>query len=249
MKHHRPAVPPVRPVRCILNVGVALTVLALAALAQTPKSLLPVFGTQGREIQPKAKDGYDIRGWLPRDWIDNSSWAPVSALYSQLNDAPMEGLGAVRIEVTKLDGFHLQLTTKQGARDFKSGKTYVLSGWVRSPQNTGVFACFLQNAEPRDVYAGKDLEVSSDWKQFSFEWKPDIDSSAVMFHVHQVGIVDLAGIVLEEKQQALTAQWQVDSRWAVRLDDSVTWWCRAQVDTFLMTAKKGRCLHRCQFGA
>ena len=175
-------------------------VLVLPALAVATKSLLPEFGTTGREIQAKAKEGYDIRGWLPRDWVDNSSWAPVSATYSQLTDAPAEGIGAVRIDVTKVDGFHVQLTTKKGSLDFKQGTTYVVSGWMRSPQQTGFFVGFRANEEPRDFHAGKDLSPGTDWEKFSFEWTPENNAAAwLMFTVQKVGVVDLAGIVLAEK--------------------------------------------------
>ena len=196
-----PTFPTLRSIRNLLGVATVFGVLVLPALAVTTKSLLPEFGTKGREIQPKAKQGYDIRGWLPKDWVDNSSWAPVSATYSQLTDAPAEGVGAVRIEVTKLDGFHLQLTTKSGAMDYKAGTTYVVTGWMRSPQQTGFFVGFRADAEPRDFHAGKDFAPGTDWEKFSFEWTPENNSSAwLMFTVHNVGVVDLAGIALTEKQ-------------------------------------------------
>jgi len=195
-----PAVPSLRSIQSILSVGLVLGGPALSALAEPPKSLLPVFGTSGREFQPKAKAGYDIRGWLPKDWVDNSSWAPVSATYSQLKDAPAEGVGAVRIEVMRMDAYHVQLTTKEGARPYKQGTTYVVTGWVRSPKLTGVFVGFRQDEEPRDYYAGQDLDVDTEWKRFSLEWTPEKDCDAwLMFSIHQVGVVDLAGIALEEK--------------------------------------------------
>ena len=53
-----------------------------------PKSLLPEFGIKTRELQSKAMKGHDIRGWLPEDWVDSLSWAPISATYTQLTDAP-----------------------------------------------------------------------------------------------------------------------------------------------------------------
>jgi hypothetical protein len=185
----------------MLTTGILLGAWTLAALAEAPKSLLPVFGTAGREIQPKAMQGYDIRGWLPKDWVDNSSWAPVSAVYSQLNDPPEAGVGAVRIEVTKRHAYHLQMTTKEGAREYKQGTTYVVTGWVRSPQLTGVFAGFRQDEDPKNFYAGQDLYVGADWKKFSVEWTPEKDSLAwLMFTVHEVGIVDLAGIAMLVKE-------------------------------------------------
>ena len=49
-------------------------------------------------MQGKGMQGYDIRGWLPKDWIDNSSWAPVSAVYTQIDDAPAADIGAVRVD-------------------------------------------------------------------------------------------------------------------------------------------------------
>jgi hypothetical protein len=169
-------------------------------MAEPPKSLLPEFGTVGREIQPKAKSGYDIRGWLPKDWVDNSSWAPVSVMYSQLKDPPAAGVGAVRMEIMKVDAFNVQLTTKEGARPYKQGTTYVLTGWVRSTSLTPVWVGFRQDEEPRGFFTGNDIDVDTEWKRFSFEWTPERDANAwVIFNMQKVGVVDLAGIVLEEK--------------------------------------------------
>ena len=174
--------------------------LALAALAEAPKSLLPEFGTVGRQIEPKAKAGYDIRGWLPKDWVDNSSWAPVSVMYSQLKDVPAEGVGAVRMEVMKIDGYNVQLTTKNGARPYKQGGKYVLTGWVRSTSLTPIWVGFRQDEEPKEFFIGEDLEVDTEWKRFSLEWTPERDCNAwLFFNLQKVGTVDLAGVVLEEK--------------------------------------------------
>jgi hypothetical protein len=183
-----------------LRASMVLGALTLSALAESPKSLLPVFGTEGRQIEPKAKSGYDIRGWLPKDWSDNSSWAPVSVMYSQLKDVPEEGVGAVRMEVMKVDAFQVQLTTKGGARNYKQGSTYVVTGWVRSPTLTGLWVGFRQDEEPRAFFLGRDLEVDTEWKRFTVEWVPERDCAAwLLFNVPKAGTVDLAGIVLEEK--------------------------------------------------
>lgn len=197
-----PALVSLRLIRNILCAGALLGGSAIAALAvEPPKSLLPVFGTKGWTIQGKGMQGHDIRGWLPKDWIDNSSWAPVSAVYTQLNDAPAEGMGAVQVEVTKLHSHHLQMTTKGGARPYKQGTTYVLSGWIRGPQDADVFAGFREDDVPRKYYAGQNLVATGEWKRFSVEWTPEMDTTAwVMFSFHKVGTVDLAGIALEEKQ-------------------------------------------------
>ncbi|EDY15883.1 hypothetical protein CfE428DRAFT_6575 [Chthoniobacter flavus Ellin428] len=179
--------------------GLMLGGLALSAEEPT-KSLLPEFGTKGRQIDPKAKAGYDIRGWLPIDWVDNSSWAPVSVMYSELKDAPAPGVGAVRMEVMKVDKYQVQLTTKGGARNYKQGSTYVVTGWVRSPTLTGVWIGFRQDEEPREFFLGRDLEVDTEWKRFSVEWTPDRDCAAwLLFNVPKAGTVDLAGLAMEEK--------------------------------------------------
>jgi hypothetical protein len=185
----------------MLCVAVLWGDFACAASAdEAPKSLLPVFGTKGWTIQGKGMQGYDIRGWLPKDWIDNSSWAPVSVVYTQLDDAPAPEVGAVRIEVTKLHSHHAQITTKESARPYKKDATYVLSGWIRGPQDADVYAGFRESDEPRKYYAGQLLPATAEWKRFSVEWTPEADTNAwVIFSFHKVGTVDLAGIALEEK--------------------------------------------------
>jgi hypothetical protein len=186
----------------ILCAGVLFGGLAIVAFAaEPPKSLLPVFGTKGWTLQGKGMPGYDIRGWLPKDWIDNSSWAPVSVVYTQLDDAPAADIGAVRVEVTKRHSHHAQMTTKDSARPYKKDTTYVLSGWIRGPEDADVYAGFRENDEPHHYYAGQNLSATAEWKRFTVEWTPEMDTTAwVMFSFHKVGTVDLAGITLEEKK-------------------------------------------------
>lgn len=191
-----------RLIRNLLRAGVPLLGLVITAFAaEPPTSLLPVFGTKGWTMQGKGMQGYEIRGWLPKDWIDNSSWAPVSAVYTQLNDAPAADIGAVRIEVTKRHSHHVQMTTKDSARPYKQGTTYVLSGWIRGPLDADVYAGFREDDEPHKYYAGQNLSATPEWKRFSFEWTPEMDTTAwVMFSFHKIGAVDLAGIALEVKK-------------------------------------------------
>jgi hypothetical protein len=202
MPHLLPSFPARRSLRHLLAAAILLAGPALTTFAaDAPKSLLPIFGTKGWTMQGKGMQGYDIRGWLPKDWIDNSSWAPVSGVYTQLNDAPAPEIGAVRIEVTKLHSHHLQMTTKSGAQPYKKGTTYVLSGWIRGPQDADVYAGFREDAEPHKYYAGQNLSATAEWQRFSTEWTPEMDTTAwVMFSFHKIGSVDLAGISLEEKK-------------------------------------------------
>jgi hypothetical protein len=187
--------------RNVLCVAVVLGVVVNGIAAEPPKSLLPIFGTKGREMLGRGQPGHDIRGWLPDNWIDNSSWAPVSAVYAQLNDAPAENMGAVRVEVTKRHSHHLQMTTYPMVRPYKQGTTYVLSGWIRGPQDADVFAGFREDDEPRGYYAGQNLFPTDEWKTFSVEWTPEMDVKAcVMISFLKVGSVDLAGITLAEKK-------------------------------------------------
>lgn len=196
-----PAILSPRSIPSILTAGLVLGGLVFSALAEPPKSLLPIFGTKGWTMQGKGMQGYDIRGWLPKDWIDNSSWAPVSAVYTQLDDAPEKEIGAVRVEVTKLHSHHLQMTTKSGAQPYKKDTTYVLAGWIRGPQDADVYAGFRENDEPHHYYAGQNLAATAEWQRFTVEWTPEADVTAwVMFSFHKVGAVDLAGITLEEKK-------------------------------------------------
>jgi hypothetical protein len=83
----------------ITAVTLALAFTAFAA----EESLLPAFGIDGAEFTVKAKDNHQTKGWLPKDWVDNTEWAAVSATYAKLPDGPKEGVTAVRIKVEKVD--------------------------------------------------------------------------------------------------------------------------------------------------
>jgi hypothetical protein len=191
---------PLGSIKSMLATGILLGGLALSALAELPASLLPAFGNAGGEFKKKAQPGHDIHGWLPKHWVDNSSWAPVSATYTKLTDSPDKDAGAVRIEITKVDGWQLQMTTWEGNHDYKQGTKYVVTGWVRSPLLSSIAVGFREDAEPRNYYDQKDLVTGGEWKRFEYVWTPEKDCMAwLMFFTKKPGIVDLAGIVVEEK--------------------------------------------------
>ena len=102
----------------------------------------------------------------------------MSAIYTQLDDAPAADIGAVRVEVTKRHSHHLQMTTKDSAQPYKKDKTYVLSGWIRGTKDADVYAGFPESDEPRRYYAGQNLSATAEWKRFSIEWTPEMDTSA-----------------------------------------------------------------------
>jgi hypothetical protein len=182
---------------------VALVLSFLVAVSQlgaeTPKSLLPAFGTDGAEFTTKAQSDHVLRGWLPADWKDNTEWASVSATYTKLTDPPAPSVGAVRIKVEKVDEGQLQLTTYQGIQDFKQGKTYKVAGWMRSPDRVTVKVGARQTGDPYEMYHEQDISTQAEWKPFAFEFKPAEDIKAfIMFVVTETGTIDIAGITLTE---------------------------------------------------
>jgi hypothetical protein len=191
---------PLRSIKSILAAGLLLGGLALSGLAEPRESLLPPFGNAGAEFKGKAQPGHDIHGWLPKNWVDNSSWAPVSATYTKLTDSPDKDAGAVRIEIQKVERWQLQMTTFEGNHDYKQGAKYVVTGWVRSPLLSTITIGFREDDEPRAFYDQKDLVTTGEWKRFEYVWTPEKDGIAwLMFFAKQPGTVDLAGIVVEEK--------------------------------------------------
>jgi hypothetical protein len=134
--------------------AILLVALTVSAQTQEPKakSLLPVFGSEGKEFNTKGQNGNLVKGWLPNNWTDNSEWASVSATYTKLADPPEKEGAAVRIKVEKIEDGQLQLTTYQGTQNFKKGAKYVVSGWVRSPDQIAITAGIRQNGEQTAFY-------------------------------------------------------------------------------------------------
>lgn len=187
--------------KSLLGAVVLLCGVSAAVLADVPKSLLPVFGNEGKEFTVKAKDGNTVKGWLPTDWTDNSEWAPVTATYTKLTDSPDKAAGAVRIKVEKVEeGGLLQLTTYQGNQKYKKGTKYVVSGWVRSADHTAIKVGARQMADPYEFYHEDDLSTGPEWKRFEFTFTPEKDIEALlMFVIRDAGSVDLAGVAVAEK--------------------------------------------------
>jgi hypothetical protein len=185
--------------RSFLTFAALLGALA-PANAQAPKSLLPAFGTEGAEFTTKAQNDHVVKGWLPKDWSDNTEWASVSATYTKLTDSPDKAAGAVRIKIEKVDDGQLQLTTYQGIQKYTKGTKYLVSGWVRSPDKISVQLGTRQKSDPYEFYHEQELTTTPEWKRFEFDFTPTMDIEAfLMFVIRETGTVDLAGITLEEK--------------------------------------------------
>ena len=183
----------------IAVIGMAV-VTSVGFAADDVKSLVPVFSAEGSDIDVKAKDGNKIKGWLPKDWVDNSEWAAVSAVYSKLPDPPKENVVAIRIKVDKADEGQLQLTTWTKA-SFKKGVKYVVEGSIRSKESSGIKVGVRQSGDPYEMYADQTLDATPDWKPFTFEFSLTEDKDAIlMFQKTETGSVDLAAPVIHEKK-------------------------------------------------
>jgi len=182
---------------------VLLCGLSAAVMAQGPKSLLPAFGNEGAEFTTKAQNSHVVKGWLPKDWSDNTDWAAVTATYTKLTDSPDKAAGAVRIKVEKVDEGQLQLTSYSGKQKYKKGTRYLVTGWVRSPERISLNVGARQMSEPYEFYHEQELTTGTEWKRFEFAFTPATEFEAVlMFIVREVGTVDLAGVVVEEKPES-----------------------------------------------
>jgi hypothetical protein len=108
----------------------SVVIASVCPAADETKSLLPAFGPDGQEITTKTKDDNKVTGWVPKDWVDNSEWAPVAATYTKLSDPPKEGVTAIRIKVEKVSDGQLQFTSWTTPK-FKKGVKYVVEGCIR----------------------------------------------------------------------------------------------------------------------
>lgn len=185
----------------MLTVALLLGTLGFFVHAEPPRSRVPVFGKAGWEFNKQAKSSHDIRGWLPQGWLDNSSWAALSATYTKLTDSPDAEVSAVRIKLESLDNGQLQLTSWQGEYEYFKDKKYVVSGWVRSPNESIIKVGAREHAEPHAFYAQGDLTPTAEWARFEFVFEPEMDCDAwIMFVMTKPGTVDLAGVMVTEKE-------------------------------------------------
>ena len=189
--------------RFLLSVALVLALaLSPAPLrAENPTSLLPFFGGKGFMLNNVGKDNHTITGWLPKKWCDNSRWAAVNAVYSLLLDPPQADVTAVRIDVQAIDDGQLQLTSFEGHSEYKQGVKYAITGWVRSAGGSTIKVGVRAEDESHAFYLQEDVKGTAEWKPFEVIFAPDQDRRGwVMFVMKEAGSVDLAGIVLAEKQ-------------------------------------------------
>ncbi len=175
------------------------TIASACLAAGETKSLLPAFGPDGTEITTNCKDGNKTTGWVPKGWVDNSEWAPVSATYSKLSDPPKEGVTAIRIKVDKVSDGQLQFTSWVKPK-FKKDMKYVVEGSIRG-KDASINIVIRQPEAPYESFANQTIEGAAEWKPFTFEFSFTEDKEAfVMFFKPETGAVDLAGIVVREKK-------------------------------------------------
>jgi hypothetical protein len=164
-------------------------------------SKLPVFSTAGYQFNRASKDDHLVKGWLPKNWVDNSKWAAVNATYTKLEDPPEKGVGAVRIEAKNVDSGQLQLTTFEGNNQYFKGTKYTVTGWVRGTMNTTVKVGFRDEGEPKGFFEEMFLTGTEAWRPFELVFVPEKDCDAlVMVVMREPGSIDLAGLVVTEKK-------------------------------------------------
>jgi hypothetical protein len=162
---------------------------------------LPVFSTVGYQFNKASKDDHLVKGWLPKNWVDNSKWAAVNATYTKLEDPPEKGVGAVRIEATNIDSGQLQLTTFEGNNKYFKGTKYVITGWIRGTMNSTIKVGVRDEGEPKGFFEEIHLTGTPAWRPFELLFVPEKDCDAlVMAVMREPGTVDLAGLAVTEKK-------------------------------------------------
>src|SRR4051794_28635059 len=189
----------VRTVPAMKNAGSAIThrlalrssllALLLAAgfgvslRAEPGVSKLPAFSGPGYQFNRASKDDHVVKGWLPKDWVDNSKWAAVNATYTKLEDPPEKGVGAVRIEAKNVDSGQLQLTTFEGDNKYFKGTKYTVKGWVRGTMNSTIKVGFRDEAEPKGYFEEIHLTGAPEWRPFELLFTPEKDCDALVMLV------------------------------------------------------------------
>lgn len=190
------------PLRSLLAVSLLLgfSLSCPPVRAEDPVSLLPVFGSEGYMINKKTKNNHSITGWLPKKWLDNSSWAQVNAVYTALLDPPKADLTAVRIDASAVDEGQLQMTTFDGHTDYQQGTTYAITGWVRSASGSTVKVGIRNVGPTHEFFKQDDVKGTAEWKPFEVVFTPELSCQGfVMFVMRQPGVVDVAGISLVQR--------------------------------------------------
>lgn len=175
--------------------------LGTALQAEPAASRVPVFGGPGYQFNRASKDSHVVKGWLPKDWVDNSKWAAVNATYTKLEDPPEKGVGAVRIEAKDIDSGQLQLTTFEGTKQFFKDAKYIITGWVRGTSNSTVKIGIRDEGEPKGFLAEMHITGAPEWRPFEVLFNPEKDCDGILMLVmRDPGSVDIAGLAVKEKK-------------------------------------------------
>jgi hypothetical protein len=172
-----------------------------AIQAEPAASKLPAFSGPGYQFNRASKDDHIVKGWLPKDWVDNSKWAAVNATYTKLEDPPEKGVGAVRIEAKNIDSGQLQLTTFEGSKQYFKGTKYVVTGWIRGTTNSTIKVGLREEVEAKPFLEEIHLTGAAQWRPFELLFAPEKDCDALLMVVmREPGTVDVAGLAVAEKK-------------------------------------------------
>ncbi|NOY80573.1 MAG: hypothetical protein GXP31_06165 [Kiritimatiellaeota bacterium] len=138
-----------------------------------------------------------VRGQLPVEWQDNSTWADVDVTYSAASGEGVGGSRALRIEVGKCDSGRVQLVNRSVAP--RPGQVIRLSLALRSPQPISIQVLFRQVGPPYRTYWSRTLEARPRWQSRTFEFPVRFDDpdSYLMFAVGSPGVLYLDNVRVE----------------------------------------------------
>jgi uncharacterized protein (TIGR03437 family) len=105
-----------------------------------------------------------ISGNVAIGWTDNSSWADVTAAYSEDTDNPHGGTAAQMVDVQAVVSGAVQLVEPVTVIP---GATYTFSVWLRGQPDMSVNVILQNQNTPYNYYAITSAPLTANWQQFS----------------------------------------------------------------------------------
>jgi len=147
----------------------------------------PGFEDGYQPVQPYA-DKATLSGLTAGVWRDDSSWAHVTADYTQDHSVFHSGASSQRIEVHEVQPTGAIANVVQYVQELKlnKGVRYTASIWARADRPTQVELALRQAKEPFASYGNRIVTINSTWQQIRMEGTVSQDGATfLMVHLFQ----------------------------------------------------------------
>ncbi len=150
-----------------------------------------------RNLPPKSKTAKgDVTGRIADGWDDNSDWAELAVAYNDERKIVHTGRSAQRIELKTIKNGQAQFAQNF---DLDTGKTYRLSAYLCTPDETKIEWGLRRTGEPYNYFGSEKAKIGPVWQKVTVTVRlTEAPPTTLMLIVRTPSTVFMDDVTLEE---------------------------------------------------